>query len=152
MISYKSNLPVLSLKYTPGEYEKTKITNSDILYNSFYNNFNKDTIEYREEMIVLYMNSSNITLGVSRHSLGSMSGTLYDPKIIFTEALLCGATAIALAHNHPSGNVNPSTEDDRLTSMLNDACKIMNFRFIDHIIVVAEYKKYYSYQCEGKIN
>ena len=54
-----------------------------------------------------------------------------------------------MSHNHPSGNLKSSDADDKLTKQLNDACKIMEIKLLDHIIVTAE--SYYSYSDEGKL-
>ena len=65
------------------------------------------------------------------------------------EALLCGAAALVLVHNHPSGSIRPSREDDRLTKELNTACQLMNIRIVDHVIVTDG--SFYSYADEGRI-
>jgi DNA repair protein RadC len=65
------------------------------------------------------------------------------------EALLKRATAMILCHNHPSGSLKPSAEDDRLTKNISSACSVMNIRFLDHIIFTDG--NYYSYKDEGRI-
>ena len=70
-----------------------------------------------------------------------------DIRLVMREALVKRATAMALCHNHPSGNPNPSREDNELTKNLRDACRVMNIRFLDHIIVAGD--RYYSYNDEG---
>jgi DNA repair protein RadC len=84
-----------------------------------------------------------------RISSGGISGTVVDTRCILREAILKRASFIALCHNHPSGNIRPSKEDDRLTHQLNQACQVMNIRLIDHIILVDGC--FYSYADEGRI-
>lgn len=80
---------------------------------------------------------------------GGLSETSVDIRIVLKEALLANAVAIVLAHNHPSGNLNPSMYDDKITSSLKKSCDTMNIRLIDHLIVTGN--GYYSYCDEGKI-
>lgn len=65
-------------------------------------------------------------------------------------ALVSNATAIVLAHNHPSGNTRPSGQDDSLTRKIKSACELMDIRLLDHIIVTP-YDSYYSYNDEGRL-
>ncbi len=69
-----------------------------------------DQIEYIEEFAVLCLNRANKVLGYSFISLGGLAGTVADPKIIFQIALKSNSSSIILAHNHPSGNIQPSKE------------------------------------------
>ena len=92
----------------------------------------------------------NIENGVIDSALigsGGLSATTVDIRLVIREALMKRATAIALCHNHPSGNTRPSREDNELTKNLRDACRVMNIRFLDHIIVAGD--KYYSYNDEA---
>ena len=75
--------------------------------------------------------------------------TAVEVRCVLREALLKRAVAMALCHNHPSGSMRPSTEDDRLTEHLDKAAKVMNIRLIDHVILTDG--KFYSYADEGKI-
>jgi len=64
-----------------------------------------------------------------------MSGSIVDPKTIFSRALTLGASGIILSHNHPSGNLKPSQSDIKLTKKINDGCKILELVCLDHIII-----------------
>ena len=72
-----------------------------------------------------------------------------DVRMILQGALLTNATGIILAHNHPSGTLKPSKEDDRLTRRIVEAADIMNIHVNDHIILTSE--DFYSYNDEGRI-
>ena len=82
-------------------------------------------------------------------SHGGITGTAIDVRIILKEALLKNATAIALCHNHPSGNPHPSREDDNITNCLKKAADTMHIYFVDHVIVAQQH--FYSYREEGRI-
>lgn len=116
----------------------------------------KDLYEYylpllqdlqHEECHVLLLNQACRILENVLVSRGGLTETAVDIRMILRMALLRQATVIALCHNHPSGNTRPSTEDNRLTERLNQACRMMNIHLLDHVIVTDG--KYYSYRDEG---
>lgn len=80
---------------------------------------------------------------------GGLSMTAVDPKIIIREALLNNATAMMLFHNHPSGELRPSIQDDNLTKKIVAAAQLFDIRVLDHIII--GHSDFYSYHDEGKI-
>ena len=97
----------------------------------------------------MFLNRSNQPLKVECISMGGITNTIADPKIIFKKALTLNATAIILCHNHPSGNPRPSQEDFNLTHKLRAAGKLLDISVVDHIIVGAE--KYYSFAENGTL-
>ena len=100
-----------------------------------------------EEFWVLLLNRSNTVIRKERISLGGVSGTVVDPKIVFKSALEYLACAIILCHNHPSGNLKPSEEDIRLTKKMKEAGSLLEIPVLDHIIISNE--GYYSFADEG---
>ena len=102
-----------------------------------------------EEAWALLMNQNKKLIKAIRIGRGGISETSVDVRIILREALLCNATIVAFVHNHPSGNIKPSTPDDRLTKSINEACKTMRLFFMDHVIVTDGV--YYSYYEAGKL-
>ena len=102
-----------------------------------------------EEFHVLLLNQSAIVIDSVRIGVGGLTETAVDVRVILREALLKRATSIALCHNHPSGNPKPSAEDDKITRSLQEACKIMNIRLVDHIVFASG--NYYSYFDEGRL-
>ncbi len=102
-----------------------------------------------EECWIMLLNQAAKIIDTLRISQGGLSSTQVDVRCVLREALLKRATAIVLCHNHPSGNVTPSTDDDRLTQALDQASKTMNIRLLDHIIVSDG--AYYSYTDEGRL-
>ena len=102
-----------------------------------------------EELWAIYMNMASRIVKMKRISVGGISQTLVDIRILLKEALLCNAVAMTICHNHPSGNVRPSSADDQLTEKISKACKTMDIRFLDHVIIADD--TYYSYADEGRL-
>ena len=149
MKEYESYMSEITLKYKASGVVTTQIKGSDDSYQLLKQMYDEDTLEYCESSIVIYLNQANRSIGWQKLSQGGISGTVVDIRMILVTALNCGATGIIVSHNHPSGNLKSSDADDKLTKQLNDACKIMEIKLLDHIIVTAE--SYYSYSDEGKL-
>ena len=96
-----------------------------------------------EELWVLYLNNSNRVLQKKQISVGGKTGTLVDPRIVFRFAIEFGATAIILAHNHPSGSLVPSQSDKTLTQKLKQAGATLDIKLLDHLIITE--KDYFSF-------
>ena len=102
-----------------------------------------------EEFWILLLNRANRILKKLNISEGGISGTVADPKKIFKLALDNNASSIILCHNHPSGNIQPSESDIKLTNKLKEAGKMLDLPVIDHIIIGEN--NYYSFADEGGI-
>ena len=102
-----------------------------------------------EECWVLLLNQGSKIIDKTRISAGGLSATAVDVRCILREALLKRASAIVLCHNHPSGNIRPSKEDDLLTRHVAQASECMDIRLVDHIILTDG--AFYSYADEGRI-
>ena len=139
----------LSYKLKQKASERPKILNSETSYNLLLKNYDVDTIEFRESFKVLLLNRVNKVLGIINISEGGVSGTVVDIRLILQSALLSNASGIIICHNHPSGELRPSIEDDRATDRIKQACKIMDIRLFDHIIISPE--SYYSYADEDRL-
>ncbi len=102
-----------------------------------------------EEFWLLLMNQNHRLIKEMCISHGGITEVSVDVRIIMREAVLANATIIAVCHNHPSGNLAPSTHDDAITTTIKRACDVMRIRFLDHVIVVDG--NYYSYHEDGRI-
>ena len=102
-----------------------------------------------EEAWVLFLNQGHKLIRKQRISIGGLSAAQVDVRVILKEALLCNAVAFCLIHNHPSGNTQPSSADDRLTRTVQEAGKTMNITLLDHVIIGKD--KYFSYADEGRL-
>ena len=109
----------------------------------------EDYIDLRERFVVIYLNRNNNVIGYYNVSSGGIYSTVVDPKLIFTTALLTGATGIILAHNHPSGNLKPSSTDIKITNNAIESGKLLSINILDHLIITS--KGYYSFTDEGLI-
>ena len=126
--------------------ERTTIFSSKDVYECFYPLMCDLPTE---ECWVLLLNQASKTIDKIRISTGGLNATAVDVRCILREALLKRASAIALCHNHPSGSVRPSREDDCLTQQVNQASQCMNIRLVDHVILTDG--AFYSYADEGRI-
>ena len=124
--------------------ERTRITSSVDIYELFHPLMADLPTE---EFWVLLLNRSNRVIDKVRISSGGIDQTTADLRTILREALLARATQMALIHNHPSGNIQPSQEDKRITERIKGAGRLMNISVIDHVIVTDG--AYYSFNDEG---
>lgn len=106
-----------------------------------------DDIEHIENMFLLVLNRSNKIIGYYHVSKGGISGTVADIRIMMQVAILMNASSIILAHNHPSGNLQPSEEDKNITNKVINAAKLFDIKTLDHIILTED--SYLSFQDEG---
>lgn len=102
-----------------------------------------------ESFKVLLLNNSNDVLGIYTASNGGMTGTLVDVRMILSRALVANATAMILAHNHPSGGLRPSRADEEITTKIKNAAKYLDINVLDHIIVTAD--AFYSFADNGQL-
>jgi DNA repair protein RadC len=135
----------MRLKETQDE-QSLQISSSVDIYKYMQSTF---THLNHEEFWVLLLNRSNHILGKHLISKGGQAGTVADPKIIFKTALQHNAAGIVLMHNHPSGNLQPSASDIKLTKDMEQSGKLLSLYIIDHLIFSD--KGYYSFKDEGVI-
>ena len=102
-----------------------------------------------EECHLLMLNNHLEIINSVMLSHGGLVGASVDIRELLRHALLSQATSVILCHNHPSGNISPSREDDNLTERTRKACQTMGIKFLDHLIVSDD--KYYSYTEQGKL-
>ena len=137
-LSYKSNVK---------PSQRPKITSSKDVYDILLENWNEDKLEFVEQFKVVLLNRANRVLGIYEVSTGGVSATIADPRLIFGAAIKANASAIILAHNHPSGQLKPSDADLKLTKKLKDGGLYLEINVLDHVIVTSE--GYYSFADEG---
>jgi len=102
-----------------------------------------------EEFWIIYLNRRNKIIKYKKHSQGGVSGTITDIKIIMKEAIELLASGIIIAHNHPSGNLNPSRADEIITRKIKQAANLFDIILLDHVIISD--KDYYSFADNGLI-
>jgi len=100
-----------------------------------------------EECWVMYLNRANKLISKERLSIGGISATVVDVKIIIKNALDKLASSIILVHNHPSGNLNPGENDKQQTRLLKEAASLFDISLLDHLIIAGD--GYYSFADDG---
>ena len=126
---------------------RPKISRSKDVEDVLRKYWNEDTLELHEQFKILLLNRTNRVIGIFEVSSGGLAGTVADPKLIFGCALKAAASGIILAHNHPSGALQPSQADLDLTKKLKEGGKLLDIQILDHIIITSE--SYYSFADEG---
>ncbi|AGC75684.1 DNA repair protein RadC [Nonlabens dokdonensis] len=102
-----------------------------------------------EEFWVMLLDNSHKVLEKKNISIGGITGTLVDTRLVFKKAIEAGAVAMVLSHNHPSGNLKPSMQDKALTIKLVEAGKLLDIKVLDHLIITQQ--GFYSFADEGLI-
>ncbi len=137
----------LVYKTTVKASERPIVNASKEVYELLKRNWDLSKIELVEQLKILLLSQANKVLCISEVSSGGMTGTIADPKIIFTIALKAAACSIILAHNHPSGNLKPSRADIELTRKIKEGGTLLELGVLDHLIISKE--AYYSFADEG---
>jgi DNA repair protein RadC len=113
----------------------TKIRCSNDVYDIMVGCFDERQIGIKEMFFLLCLDRANNERCISKISEGGISGTVTDVRLVFATALLSLASGIIICHNHPSGNIQASESDSRITQKLKDAGNIMDIQLMDHIII-----------------
>jgi len=141
----------INISYRPIQQNKRlgTIRRSSDAYKVLKELYNQDLINAREEFIILYLNQGGKVLGYFRAFAGGITSVSCDLRIILGVGLKSLATSIILSHNHPSGNLKPSSPDLNLTKRVSKGCKLMDIHLFDHLILSEE--GYFSFADEGLI-
>ena len=127
---------------------RIKVNHSQDAFNVFNDHWDHGLIEHIEEFKILLLNRANLVLGLASLFKGGGSGTVIDQKVIFQYALKANAHQIILAHNHPSGNLNPSDTDKSITRKIKGGAELLNIILLDHLIISPD-RCFYSFADEG---
>ncbi|MBS1511093.1 MAG: JAB domain-containing protein [Bacteroidetes bacterium] len=119
------------------------------VYQIFLEYWDKDKIELVEQCNLMLIDKGRGVLGICTISSGSVSSTIIDMRMVFGVALKANAVEVAIAHNHCSGRLIPSKEDQAVTYKLREAGRILDIPLIDHMIVSPD--GYYSFAEQGII-
>ncbi len=152
-MSYKVPLKVaeiqLSYKNKCKAKDRPQIRSSRDAYWILESNWS-DQMALIEEFNILLLDRSNRVMAMCPISKGGVSGTVVDLKIVFASAIKGRASSIILAHNHPSGNLQPSQADIELTKKFEQAGKILDISVLDHLILSPD-GVYYSFADDMKM-
>lgn len=144
---FKVNEVEIIYRNTIPYQDRLQITSSSTAYEILLATWDTNRLELVEQFKILLLDQKNNCLAVSSIATGGISACIADPKIIFATALKAGASAIILAHNHPSGNLQPSEADKSLTRKLKEGGKLLDIAVLDHLIVTP--RNYRSFADEG---
>jgi DNA repair protein RadC len=137
----------LVYKTTVKPSERPAIKSSKDAYNIFMNVWDENRIGFQEEFKVLLLNQGNQVIGVYNASIGGITGTVADPRLIIAAAIKGLSVSLVLGHNHPSGSLKPSRADEELTKKIKEAARFLDIKVLDHLIVTTE--GYFSFADEG---
>lgn len=139
----------IKLSYSRKGNCERSISSSRDAVDVFREHFDAGEMDYMESFFALYLNQANKVLGIKKISECGISSTLVDVRIIMQAALLCNASGIIVAHNHPSGNLKPSSADIKMTVQIREAAKILSMNLLDHVILTSD--SHFSFADEGII-
>ncbi len=144
------SLAELKVSYRRGRLRKCKqnqpfrVINSPVKGEEYLRNlWDKNTMDLREEFIVLCLSSQLEVLGWVKLHTGGLDQASVDPRLVFGVALQTASAGFIVAHNHPGNNPTPSVEDKEITQRLREGSKLLGLRFVDHIILTRD--SYYSF-------
>ncbi len=133
-------------RHNSASLNRPKIVNS----NDAYQLLLYDLSDLRTESFkILLLNRGNRVIKTVNISNGGIAGTVVDPKVIFKSAIDHEASSIILSHNHPSGNLKPSSEDIRITKKLKASGEILSIGVLDHLIISE--RGYFSFADESML-
>ena len=124
--------------------QRIQIKTAEDAASLFFMVWDWSTIEHIEEVKMIMLNRANLVLGVAHLTKGGLNGSIIDTRVILQYAIKANAnaTAVILAHNHPSGNLGASEADKRITKNVKEALKMVDIELLDHMILT--YKEKYA--------
>jgi len=156
-VPVKVKYPAIEKFVTAGEltvgYKTTKpemlviLKKSDVVSNYIRKLYDEDRIEYCESFFCIFLGRDLKVRGWAKISEGGMSGTVVDVRMIMHLVINSAAHNIIISHNHPSGQLKPSEQDNKLTEKIKHACAYFDINLLDHVIVSKE--GHFSYADEG---
>ena len=145
------NIREIELKLNEVDIPQAKIGGSEDAYNYFWKIWDKDYINIQEEFAILFLDRQNKVRSYHKLSKGGVASTVVDGALVVGIATKALASAVIVAHNHPSGNTKPSQSDINLTKELKDALKLVNIALLDSLIITPTEFSYYSMADEGNV-
>lgn len=127
--------------------ERPQIASSKDAFELLQAIWEEGKVDLIEQFKVLFLNRANKVLCIYNVSSGGITGTVADPRLIYSAALKVNCVSLILCHNHPSGNLKPSRQDEELTQKIKGAGAFLDIKVLDHLIVSSE--GYYSFADEG---
>lgn len=133
----------IKVSYSNQGGKKITVKNSETVFEVALSHWDKNIIEFQEEVKLMLLNRANVILGIYDLSKGGVASCTVDLKIILSVTLKANASSIVLLHNHPSGKLLPSESDKLLTRKLKEACEVVDLVLLDHLIITKD--SFYSF-------
>ncbi|UUC43558.1 JAB domain-containing protein [Clostridioides difficile] len=144
-MNYSKRVNIVSIKLVKEfsiRYNPRKVTTPKDAYDLFESFLiNSD----REKFLVACFNIKNEPINISIVSIGTINSSLVHPREVMKTAILSNSSSIMIAHNHPSGSITPSKEDENITKQLINVCDMLCIKLLDHIII-GENKQFFSFK------
>ena len=140
----------LSYNYKVKAKDRAKATSADELSKAFFSVYDKGSIEVTETSYCAILDGKMSIIGIVKIGEGDNSSSHMNLNRAFQAAIMCNGKYIAVCHNHPSGSLNPSEPDKRMTRLFRDGANTIKMRLIDHIILSSE-GEYFSFNENGMI-
>ena len=137
----------LSYNYKIKARDRAKATSADELSKAFFGVYDKGSIEVTETSYCAILDGKMSIIGIVKIGEGDNSSSHMNLNRAFQAAIMCNGKCIALCHNHPSGNITPSSADKVLTNKIKSAAELLEIKVLDHIIVGQG--NYFSFMYEG---
>ena len=140
----------LSYNYKVKAKDRAKATSADELSKAFFGVYDKGSIEVTETSYCAILDGKMSIIGIVKIGEGDNASSHMNLNRAFLAAIMCNGKYIAVCHNHPSGSLNPSEPDKRMTRLFRDGANTIKMRLIDHIILSSE-GEYFSFNENGMI-
>ena len=127
------------VKESNSTYEVDKLMNSPLRVAAIFNQVFSMNELTEEIFCIACLDTKNKIIGTFEVSRGSLSASVVHPREVFKRAILLNSASIILCHNHPSGDTQPSKEDEQVTKRLVEGGKLLGIKVLDHIIVGDDY-------------
>jgi len=124
--------------------DKPKVKTPDEVHSQVKNRLQD---KKKEHFLALLLDTRSRLIKIAEISIGSLDSSIVHPREVFKEALSASAASVIFAHNHPSGDPEPSAEDIKLTKRLTEAGQVMGIDVLDHVII--GHQKFFSLKREG---
>lgn len=137
----------IKVSYKPVTTKIAKVSSVEDAYQLIRKLWDSETICLQEQFVAFFFNINNKIIGHKIISTGTMRQCLVDIKLLVCLALHCLSDHVIIAHNHPSGNLQPSAFDETITLRVRDALNLIDVRLVDHLIITQT--EYYSFAKDG---
>lgn len=139
----------LKIHYNPKKRTGVFVSCSADAYKILREMWDNTLLNFQEQFCALFLNQSNEVIGFRVINTGKVAQTTVDINFVFSCAMLCRATTVIVAHNHPSGNLKPGDSDRLITHQLKMGLSYLDIGLLDHLIITE--RGYFSFKEQGYI-